>query len=188
MSFDIETKNDNLSDGELVKSISAGNYTHLQTLINRYMPYIISVASRYNSSGYDVEDLIEEGIIAVFDAVKSFDGDKSSFRTFVTLCINRAISGQVKMLSSKKRIPERLITNIDEAVLPDESSPENIFIEKESYNDLAVAIKNNLSDFEYKVFSAFMQGDSYVDIASSLNITVKSVDNALRRIRSKLRR
>lgn len=188
MDFDFTENYENLSDNELVASISAGNYNHLQTLINRYMPYIISTASRYNSSGYDVEDLIEEGIIAVFDAVKSFDSDKSSFRTFVTLCINRAISNQLKMLSATKRIPESLITNIDDAVLSDESSPENIFIEKESFNDLSAAIKRNLSDFEYKVFSAFMQGDSYSEIASSLNITVKSVDNALRRIRSKLRR
>ena len=88
-----------LSDGELVSLINGGNYKYFQTLINRYMPYIVSVASRYKAGGLDTEDFIQEGVLAIFSAVKAFDGNKASFKTFVTLCINRAISSAVARVS-----------------------------------------------------------------------------------------
>ncbi len=177
------------SDNELVALINRGEYKYLQLLINRYMPYIINVASRYNVGGFDTEDFIQEGILAIFSAVKTFDSEKASFKTFVTLCINRAMSSALTRVSgAAKHIPEGLISPIDEVELADMSSPESIFIEKESYNDLEDTIKSELSDFEYQVLCEFLIGKSYADIAESLNVTVKSVDNALRRIRSKIKK
>ena len=177
------------SDNQLVEIINRGEYKYLQLLINRYMSYIISVASRYNAGGYDTEDFIQEGILAIFSAVKSYVPEKASFKTFVCLCINRAMSSALSRVSgAAKHIPEGLISPIDEIVLTDMSSPESIFIEKESYDDLESTIKQELSEFEYQVLCEFLSGKSYVEIADSLNVTAKSVDNALRRIRSKIKK
>ena len=176
------------TDNQLVEFINRGEYKYLQILINRYMPYIISVASRYNAGGLDTEDFIQEGILAIFSAVRSYDSSKATFKTFVCLCINRAMSSALaKASGNAKHIPEGLISSIDELELADMSDPESIFIEKESYDDLTYTIKQDLSQFEYQVLNEFLSGKSYLDIAQTLNVSVKSVDNALRRIRSKIK-
>ena len=182
---------ENFSDSELVGFINQGDYDYLQVLINRYMPYVISVASKYKASGFDTEDFIQEGVLAIFSAVKSFDGEKASFKTFVCICINRAMASALsRAVGNAKHIPEGMITPIDdiELEIADMSNPESILIEKESFNDLEHIIKSELSDFEYKVLCEFLSGKSYADIAASLDVTAKSVDNALRRIRSKIKK
>lgn len=179
---------ENLSDNQLVELINGGDYKYLQLLINRYMPYIISVASRYNASGLDTEDFIQEGVLAMFSAVKTYDASKASFKTFVCLCINRAMSAALsRAVGNAKHIPENLISPIDEIELADTSDPESILIEKESYSDLEHTIKKDLSILEYEVLGEFLSGKSYADIADTLGITIKSVDNALRRIRAKIK-
>lgn len=176
------------TDNQLVDFINGGEYKYLQLLINRYMPYIISVASRYNAGGLDTEDFIQEGILAIFSAVKVFDPQKASFKTFVCLCINRAMSSALARAAGKaKHIPEGLIFPIDELQLTDMSDPESILIEKERYDDLEHTIKQDLSKFEYRVLSEFLSGKSYSQIADTLDVSVKSVDNALRRIRTKIK-
>lgn len=180
---------ENFSDNELVQLINRGEYNYLQFLINRYMPYVISAASRYKASGFDTEDFIQEGILAIFSAVKTFDDKKASFKTFVVLCINRAMSSALLRVSgAAKHVPDGLISPIDDIELADHNSPESILIEKESYNDLEHTIKSELSDFEYQVLCEFLSGKSYAEIAASLNVSAKSVDNALSRIRSKIKK
>ena len=180
---------DKLSDNELVTLINRGEYSCLQILINRYMPYIISAASHYKASGFDTEDFIQEGILAIFSAVKTFDSTKASFKTFVSLCINRAMSSALsRVVGAAKHIPDGLISPIDDVELADHNSPESILIEKESYSDLEYTIKSELSGFEYQVLCEFLSGKSYADIAKALNVTAKSVDNALSRIRSKIKK
>lgn len=178
-----------ISDSDLVALINDGKYEYLQLLINRYMPYVISVASRYRAGGFDTEDFIQEGMLAIFSAVKSFDSSKASFKTFVALCINRAMTAALTRIAGANRhIPEGLISPIDEIELSDMNSPESIFIEKESFNDLEHTIKQELSDFEYQVLCEFLSGKSYAEIADTLNVSVKSVDNALKRIRAKIKK
>ena len=177
------------SDTELVEFINNGEFKYLQLLINRYMPYIISVASRYNVGGFDTEDFIQEGILAIFSAVKAYNGEKASFKTFACLCINRAMNSALSRVSgAAKHIPEGLISPIDEIELADMSNPESILIEKEEFSDLEHTIKSELSEFEYQVLCEFLSGKSYNDIAVTLDVTAKSVDNALRRIRSKIKK
>ncbi len=176
------------TDNQLVEFINNGEYTYLQLLINRYMPYIISVASRYNAGGLDTEDFIQEGILAIFSAVKSFDSEKASFKTFVMLCIDRAMTTALsRATGAAKHIPDNLISPIDDVELADINSPESIIIEKENYDALANNIKKELSDFEYRVLCEFLSGKSYASIADTLQVTAKSVDNALRRIRAKIK-
>ncbi|MBR3968150.1 MAG: sigma-70 family RNA polymerase sigma factor [Clostridia bacterium] len=177
------------SDNQLVDFINKGEYKYLQILINRYMPYIINVSSRYNGGGLDTEDFIQEGILAIFSAVKTFDADKASFKTFVSICINRAMSSALsRTCGAAKHIPESLISSIDDVELTDCANPESILIEKEDFIDLEQTIKQQSSDFEYQVLCEFLSGKSYSDISSVLGVTEKSVDNALRRIRSKIKK
>ena len=179
---------ENFTDNQLVDFINNGEYKYLQLLINRYMPYIINIASRYKVGGLDAEDFIQEGLMAIFSAVKVYNPQKASFKTFACLCINRAMSAAIaRVAGNAKHVPDGLISPIDEVELTDMSDPESIFIEKESFNDLEDSIRHNLSDFEYKVLVEFLNGNSYAEIALALDVTVKSIDNALRRIRSKIK-
>ena len=176
------------SDNQLVELINNGEYSYLQILINRYMPYVISMASRYKAGGLDTEDFIQEGILAIFSAVKTYESEKASFKTFVCLCINRAMSSALnRAAGNAKHIPDDLISPIDDFELTDMSSPESILIEKESYNDFEHSLKQGLSQFEYQVLSEFLSGKSYAEIGETLSVPAKSVDNALRRIRSKIK-
>ncbi len=188
MAENFSEKTSNISDDELVRMVNGGDYGCLQTLINRYMPYIISEASSYNIGGFDTEDFIQEGVVALFSAVKSFNSEKASFKTFVKICIDRAmLSALARVSGGAKHIPQSLITPIDDVELSDSNSPESIIIGRESYNDLAFSIKQCLSDFEYRVLSEFLSGKSYVQIAEKLSVSTKSVDNALKRVRKKIK-
>lgn len=181
---------ENMSDEEIVLSLSSDNYAEIQVLINRYMPLIIKTVSRYSSCVSDAEDLIQEGVIAIFSAVKSYDPSKARFSTFVSHCITRAILAQLKSSGASKRIPDALITPLDDADVgvADISDPESIYISKESYEHFKANICASLSELEYKVLYAFVSGDSYSKISADLGISVKSVDNSLRRIRTKLKK
>lgn len=174
-----------LSDNELVELIRSGRYEYLQAVINRYMPYIKTVAAKFGQ--FESEDLIQEGRMAVFSAAETFNGEKASFSTFVKLCINRAVGDYVKAFSVKKRIPQKLITSIEDLELSIDENPEKLVIDKESYDLLGKKLKERLSDLEYKVLREFLSGGSYADSSEKLKISQKSYDNALKRIRNKLK-
>ena len=180
----------NSSDEEIVSRLSAGNYAEIQLLINRYMPFILKTVSRYNNCGIDAEDLIQEGVIAVFSAVKAYVPEKSKFSTFVCHCISHAIASQFIIAGAAKRIPGKLISALDDVNndIVDIFDPESIYISKESYECFKDNICAALSDLEYKVLCAYLSGDSYSKIATDLGVSVKSVDNSLRRIRNKLKK
>lgn len=181
-------KNDFLSDNDLIELISSGRYENLQILINRYMPYIIKTANSYANGGCEVEDLIAEGVLSVFNAVKVYDSSKSKFSTFVTLCISRAMLSQLKLASANKRIPDKLLSPLEEAEDLAMPNPEQTYIDKESYESFKKSIFSSLSQLEYKVLCAFLSGESYSEIAARLGITAKAVDNSLTRIRSKIKK
>lgn len=177
----------NLSDNDLISLINDGDYVYLGVIIDRYTPVIGGIISKFSDCGIDRDDLFQEATLALFSAIKTFDSDKASFATFAPICIGRAINDVVRATNAKRRVPERMLTPLDEIVLTDEASPETILIEKENYHRLAANIKLDLSPLEYNVLCAFLADKSYADIASELNITTKSVDNTLRRIRKKLK-
>ncbi|MCQ2478199.1 MAG: sigma-70 family RNA polymerase sigma factor [Clostridia bacterium] len=177
---------DNLSDIEIVSHIKSGEYEYFKVLMNRYMPLVTAISKKFSVLDSDLDDLIQEGRLAVFSAVKSYDADKSSFKTFATLCITRAISDFVKSDNIKRRVPKNMITDISQTELPTDESPEKILLDKESYTALTENIKSCLSNLEYCVLCSFILGKSYSQIASYLGISEKSVENALKRIRAKL--
>lgn len=180
-------KKESLSDIELVSLINNGDYECLQYLLDRYMGLIVSTAKKFSVYGAETEDLIQEGVTAVFSAVRSYDGSLSSFSSFVSLCISRSMNTLVKSSFNKKHIPDKLLTSIDDVQIADNSNPESIIIEKESYASFTDAVRAKLSDLEYRVFCLFLDGNSYSSIAEKLDVSSKSVDNALKRIREKLK-
>lgn len=187
MSISFVENNNKMTDNEVISLINGGNYEMFSVIINRYLPLIIKTAKQYCGEN-EVEDAVQEATYALYSAVKTFDKEKSSFSTFASLCIKRSVLSNIRKSNALKNIPDDLVTSIEEVDLPDHNNPENIFIEKESYKTLTNNIKLELSSMEYKVLQLFLSGKSYGEIAESLNITEKSVDNALARIRKKLKK
>ncbi len=187
MSINFVENNNKLADDEIVALINNGNYELLSVIINRYLPLIIKTAKQ-NLPETEVEDAVQEATFALYSAVKNYDGEKSSFFTFANTCIKRSVISQIRRSTSKKNIPDGLVTSIEDVELTDLNSPENILIERENYKTLTNNIKLELSSMEYRVLQLFLAGESYCDIAKMLNITEKSVDNALARIRKKLKK
>lgn len=178
----------NVSDELLIEKINSGEYDLLRVIISRYTPVVQYYAKGLALNSNDIEDLVQDGLIALYSAVKGYSPDKASFSTFASLCIKRAMIGENRAAGRKKRIPAELCTSLDETPeLAGVKSAENEFIEKESLKDLTDSIRLELSEFEYKVLSAFLSGHTYSAIAEEYGVTAKSVDNALKRIRAKLK-
>ena len=178
---------ENLSDNDLIRLVKDGDYSYLGVIIQRHKPIIDGIVSRYYDCGIDRDDLFQDATVALLSAINDFDADKSSFTTFVTICITRAINDVIRASNAKRRVPEKMLTPLEDVILTDEASPEQILIEKESYRLLTDNIKVDLSALEYRVLCEYLSDKTYADIAAELDISLKSVDNTLRRIRNKLK-
>ena len=178
--------NENLADDEIVKQINGGNLELLQVIIDRHLPTVNYYVRKYCPEAY-FEDARQEAIFAIYSAVQNYNPDKSSFSTFATLCIKRSVIGVLKGLRLSRNIPDELLTSIEEADVTDSNTPEKIFFDKEDYKTLTDNIKLELSPLELKVLQLYLAGYRYSVIADRLSITEKSVNNALFRIRKKLK-
>ena len=187
MSINFVENNDMLTDEEVVKSIKNGNYELFSVILNRYLPLMIKTAKTYLPLS-EIDDAVQEATFSLYTAIKNYDETKASFSTFADICIKRSVISQIRKTSSQKNIPESLITSLEGIELSDHQSPEHIVIEKENYNTLAKNIKPELSKMEYKVLQLFLGGASYSAIAENLGVNEKSVDNAIARIRKKLKK
>ncbi len=176
----------NLTDDEVILLINNGEYENLQIIINRYLPLIIKMAKQYCPEN-EVEDAVQEATFALYSAVKSFDSQKSVFSNFASVCIKRAVIAHLRKNNTKKAIPEELLLSIEETEPASFESPESILIQKEDYNELANSIRLELSNMEYRVLQLFLEGKTYAEIGGRMNITEKSVGNALSRIRKKIK-
>ena len=179
--------NENIADDEIVQQINKGNLELLQVIIDRYNPTIDYFVLKYCPRSHR-EDASQEATFALYSAVQNFDPQKSSFSTFATLCIKRSVIGVLKSLTQGKVIPEEMITPIEDSDLADSNTPEKIFFDKEDFKALTDNIKLELSPMEYKVLELFLAGYRYSVIADKLGLTEKSVNNALCRVRKKLKR
>ncbi len=187
MRKNIVENNQVMSDESIVKLIQEGEYALLPTIIEHYMLAIVSTAKGYLPAPY-VDDAVQEATIALYNAIKTYDPQKSSFSTFATLCIKRAVIAFARKNGAQKNIPDELLSSLDNAEISDNTTPEAIFIEKEDYDTLTQNIKVELSSMEYDVLQLFLAGMSYSEIAKHLSITDKAVDNSLSRIRKKLKK
>lgn len=195
-----------MTDEQLVELEKSKDEIAANVIINRYMNIVNSKVAKYYISGGEKDDLVQEGLIGLFKAIKGFDKNKqNSFKTFANLCIERQIITAIKSSNRQKQIPLNSYISLNNTNYNNEDGEEeNQLVEilnsnlvedpldtitkNEYYNNVKLTINNSLSDFEKKVLNKFVDGQSYVQIAKSLNSPVKSVDNAIQRIRKKTAR
>lgn len=194
---------EDISDEQLVKEVHDGNTEALDYLITKYRMFVKAKARSYFLIGADKEDIVQEGMIGLYKAIRDFKGDKlSSFRAFAELCITRQIITAIKTATRQKHIPLNSYVSLDKPIYDEESDrtlldvitgseaedPEYLMINREEYTHLEGKINEVLSDLEQKVLALYLDGQSYNEISEELNRHVKSIDNALQRVKRKLER
>ncbi len=183
-----------LSDEQLLEKIHSGEENATDILIERYKRQVRNQARTLFLIGGDNEDLIQEGMLGLFKAIRDYRGDKGvSFQNFAKLCISRQLYTAIQAAGRQKHVPlnsyVELSPELGEGVAtPKERSPEELLIDQENIENLYAEIRKVLSPFEQEILNAYLDGQSYTEIADAQNKPAKSIDNALQRIRRKLRR
>lgn len=190
-------------DEELVEYAKNGNGQALEYLIYKYKNFVKAKARSYFLIGADREDIIQEGMIGLYKAIRDFRQDKlSSFRAFAELCIQRQIITAIKTATRQKHIPLNSYISLNKPIYDEESDrtlldvlsgvkisdPEELIISQEEFSNIETKIAELLSDLEWEVLTSYLQGKSYQEIAVDLDRHVKSIDNALQRVKRKLER
>lgn len=180
------------SDNRLIELVREGDEDAFDTLAGRYLPVIRAKAASFGGAKTEFDDFIQEGFLAFLHAVKSFDKDAgASFKTYAGICIERRFLSVYKSEKRQKNIPADRIVPLYDGNLSQTAesgvSPEQDLIDKEAYHQMMERIKRLLTPFEQKVLSFYLSGLTYAQTADVLHTTAKSVDNALQRIRKKLR-
>lgn len=194
---------DNLTDEQIVACVRIGDDQALEYLIYRYRNFVRAKARSYFLIGADREDIIQEGMIGLYKAIRDYRSDRlSSFRAFAELCITRQIITAIKTATRQKHIPLNSYVSLNKPIYDEDSDrtlmdvlsgtkltdPEELVISQEDFNYIEGKIGELLSDFEWEVLTSYLQGKSYQEIAVDLNRHVKSIDNALQRVKRKLER
>lgn len=178
------------TNDEILSNAQSGDNVQLETVIKNYRQAVEVIASRYNNSPMEREDLIQEGMIGLLAAVKSFDSSRgASFKTYANTCIDNSIQTALRKFRRQKDIPVQNVVEYSEEEIPvssSYSSAEDTFIAQESVSLLTKVLRENLSDFENEVLRLHIVGCSYNEIADRLCKTPKAIDNALQRVRKKL--
>jgi RNA polymerase sporulation-specific sigma factor len=188
------------TDAELIKCAKNGDNEALECLLNKYKELVNIKVSKYFIIGAEREDIVQEGMIGLYKAIKNFELDKqNSFKSFASLCIERQLITAIKTSNRQKNIPLNSSLSLNTAVYENEDDvslmeffnskttedPLDTITKKEYYKFVGNKIDESLSDFEKQVLTRFAAGDSYVKIAEKLDAPVKAIDNAIQRIRKK---
>lgn len=190
-------------DEEVVVLAREGNIEAQEYLINKYKNFVRAKARSYFLIGADKEDIIQEGMIGLYKAIRDFRSDKlSSFRAFAELCITRQIITAIKTATRQKHIPLNSYISLNKPIYDEDSDrtlldvisgtritdPEELIISREEFYDIESKMGEILSSLEWKVLMYYLEGKSYQEIAGDLKRHVKSIDNALQRVKRKLER
>ncbi len=190
-----------LSDEKLVELSGRGDKTATECILARYKNLVRARARMYFLAGADKEDLIQEGMIGLFKAIRDFDKSRpASFSGFAELCIKRQLITAVKTATRQKHMPLNSYVSLNnpvyendaegylEDVLPGghETDPEHIFISRENAEFLNERIQEVLSGLEKSVLALYLEGKSYQEISKIMNKPIKSIDNALQRVKKKM--
>ncbi|MBC8527820.1 RNA polymerase sporulation sigma factor SigH [Christensenellaceae bacterium NSJ-44] len=188
-------------DEQLVHYARLGDNDALEYLLEKYKNLVRSKVRSYFLIGADRDDIMQEGMIGLYKAIRDFKPDKQSgFRAFAELCVTRQIITAIKTATRQKHIPLNSYVSLNKPIYDEESdrtlmdvisgakvtNPEDMIINQEDFNHIEEKIGELLSDFEWEVLTAYLQGRSYQEIAEKLDRRVKSIDNALQRVKKKL--
>lgn len=190
-----------LSDNELLELINKEkNNDAMETLIKRFGPLVTRQSRSLYIMGADEEDLIQEGMIGLIKAVNDYKADKgASFKTFAFMCVRRQMLTAINNSNNRKNIPLNhyisiygdgngdYVSPLDEMDSGVITNPEDIMLARLQESDLIKVIESKLSKFEHQVLDEYLTGASYEEIGERLGKTAKSIDNAVQRIRAKLR-
>ena len=194
---------EHLTDEETVNLAKYGNVIALEHLINKYKNFVRAKARTYFLIGGDREDIIQEGMIGLYKAIRDYRCERqASFRAFAEICVTRQMITAIKMATRQKHIPLNSYVSLNKPVFDEESertlgevvvvqtersgNPEELFIHQENLLDIETTMGKILSPLEQNVVELYLEGKSYVEIAEQLGRHVKSVDNALQRVKRKL--
>lgn len=192
-----------LNDENLVQLFQNGDGEASEVLMRRYRSFVRAKASRYFLIGGEKEDIIQEGMIGLYKAIRDFNADKlASFKAFAELCITRQIITAVKSATRQKHTPLNSYISLNKPIYEEESNhtlldiitgpkemdPMQLIINQEKVRDLERKMTERLSDLERRVLELHLAGHSYVEISKNVNTHVKSIDNALQRIKRKMER
>lgn len=192
-----------LTDEEVVDLVRDDDTEALEYLINKYKNFVRAKARSYFLIGADREDIVQEGMIGLYKSIRDFRGDKlTSFKAFAELCITRQIITAIKTATRQKHIPLNSYVSLDKPIYDEDSDrtlldvicgtkvtdPEELFINREEFDDIEGKMSEILSDLERQVLMLYLDGRSYQQIAVELKRHVKSIDNALQRVKRKLER
>jgi len=195
-----ESEYTQMTDEKLIENIKQQDQQALDCLIERYNDVVSMKANRFFMVGAEKEDMIQEGMIGLYKAVKSFNIEKqNSFKTFANMCIERQLITAVKNSNRQKHIPLNSSISLNAAAYDDNedmdkmdvldvktlNDPSDIIADREYFENIENKIKENLSDFELQVLYEYEKGKTYAAIAEKLNAKIKSVDTAIQRIRKK---
>ncbi len=186
----------NLSDEELIEKFRGGESQVADYLIDKYKGLVRKKSRLYFLEGADQEDLLQEGMLGLFKAVREYDPDRqASFFTFAELCITRQMLSAIEAASRKKHAPlnasvslEALNENQLSGAFGIADGPETLLVEKEAADQLLAEIYEKLSPMERQVLEYYLTGLDYLQIAAVMNKPGKSIDNALQRVRTKIRK
>ncbi len=192
-----------LEDENVIELVHCGESEALDYLIQKYRNFVRAKARSYFLIGADREDIVQEGMIGLYKAIRDYKEDKlTSFKAFAELCITRQIITAIKTATRQKHIPLNSYISLDKPIYDEESdrtlmdvltgakilNPEELIINREKYVNIEGKITELLSDLERKVLALYLDGQSYQEISEELNRHVKSIDNALQRVKRKLER
>ncbi len=179
-----------MCDEALADSAAGGNVSAFGIIVSRYLKLVRLCAARYKNIGLEIDDLSQEGLIGLMSAVKTYNRYcGASFKTYAHLCIDRSMISAAKAAMAKKRVPASLLQPLDdgEELLIGDADPATALIAKEDLNIFLKKACKVLTSMEYNVMNEYLAGLSYKEISDKMRISVKTVDNAMRRVRQKLR-
>ena len=198
--YHFESEYAQMTDEQLVGIIKNGDKKALEFLLGKYRELVSMKANRFFIIGAEKDDIIQEGFWGLYKAIQAFDPEKqNSFKTFANLCIERQLITVIKTSNRQKNIPLNSSFSLNTSAYDENDDisvldildaktaedPLETIIKREYYQSVESKIDKNLSKFEKDVLNRYVQGKSYVDIANSLEAPIKSVDNAIQRIRKK---
>ncbi len=195
------TRYEDMTDEAVAELARENDGDALEYLLNKYKNFVRAKARSYFLIGADREDIVQEGMIGLYKAVRDFRASKlTSFRAFAELCVTRQIITAIKTATRQKHRPLNSYVSLNKPAYDEESdrmlidvissskisNPEDIIIGREDFSSIETKMSKVLSPLEMQVLTKYIDGKSYFEVAEELNRSVKSVDNALQRVKSKL--
>ena len=192
---------ESMADEQVVKLAQDADGAAQEYLLNKYKNFVRTKARSYFLIGADHEDIVQEGMIGLYKAIRDYKAEKlSSFRAFAELCVTRQIITAIKTATRQKHIPLNSYISLNKPIYEEDSdrtlldvmteegmsNPEEMIIDREDLSLIEGKIGQMLSDLEKDVLVRYMEGKSYVEIAGEMHRHVKSIDNALQRVKRKL--